>query len=442
MLSTRAGQLKILMATHQLPPGELGGVGQFSVDLAQAMQRLGHQVTLLAGSERRSDGAAATLQEVEPALAGVPTFRLLRSSRHLTALDRFTSTFVDPSTETLFRRLLARLNPDVLHLQHTLNLSARLVSLGAAGGAAVVATAHDFWPICQRIDLRRPNGRICSGPRGGLSCATCLPPPQGSDGGRAGGVWGVARRALEVGSRLTPYMLRTQLLRGAFALAHRVTCPSRSTADLLMGGGLDGERMMVVDYGVPPLPGAVVDQPRPHTPFRFGFLGTLGSHKGLWVPLRAAELLGDGPWRLEIHGGPVRDPKLREQLDRASAGGRVEFFGPYLRENLFRILSGLDAVIIPSLWPETGPLVCMEAAAAGLPVIGSSIGAIADRIDHGRDGLLVPPGDAAAMAGAMEALMLGYQRYRQGALERVVRTVSDAALEFLTVYREALAVAS
>jgi glycosyltransferase involved in cell wall biosynthesis len=120
----------------------------------------------------------------------------------------------------------------------------------------------------------------------------------------------------------------------------------------------------------------------------------------------------------------------------------VKFFGPYRRKDLSRILSGLDAVIIPSLWPETGPLVWMEAVAAGLPVIGSRIGAVADRVDHDRDGLLVPPGDDAALAGAMEALMLRYQRYRQGALERVVRTVSDAALEFLTVYREALETAS
>jgi glycosyltransferase involved in cell wall biosynthesis len=404
------------------------------------MQRLGHQVILLAGSERRSNGAAATLQEEAPAVPGVPTFRLLRSSRHLTALDRFTSTFVDPGAETLIRRLLERVDPDVLHLQHTLNLSARLISLGAAGGAAVVATAHDFWPICQRIDLLRPDGQICPGPRGGLSCAACLPPLR--SGGASGGVWGLARRTLEVGSRLTPYMLRTQLLRGAFALAHRVTCPSRSTADLLLRGGIDGRRMVVVDYGVPPLPGVVVDQPRPHTPFRFGFLGTLGPHKGLWVPLRAAELLGDGPWRLEIHGGPVRDPELRDRLDRARAGGRVEFLGPYRRGDLPRILSGLDALIIPSLWPETGPLVWMEAVAAGLPVIGSRIGAIADRIEHDRDGLLVPAGDDDALAGAMEALMLGYPRLRQGALERVVRTVSDAALEFLTVYREALEAAA
>jgi glycosyltransferase involved in cell wall biosynthesis len=59
------------------------------------------------------------------------------------------------------------------------------------------------------------------------------------------------------------------------------------------------------------------------------------------------------------------------------------------------LLSGYDLVAVPSQWLETGPLVVLEAFAAGRPVIGSALGGIADKVRDGIDGLLVTPYDSA-----------------------------------------------
>ncbi len=260
-----ADSLEIVLAVHQLPP-DLGGVGTFTVNLAAELQRRGHRVTLLAGSEEPAPYPSLSLEP--PATPGVPTYRLRRAAPR-SAAGRFVSSFIDRRAEALCGGLLRQLAPDVLHVQHTLNLTAGLCNLGRAAGAATVASVHDFWPVCQRIDLRDAAGELCDGPRGGLRCAACLTPA-------TDGLLQRARRRAATGARLAPYLLRTQLVQGGYASAHRITCPSPATAEVLQRCGFDADRMVLVDYGIPALPGGVAAQPRPRRPFRFGFLGTQG----------------------------------------------------------------------------------------------------------------------------------------------------------------------
>jgi glycosyltransferase involved in cell wall biosynthesis len=287
---------------------------------------------------------------------------------------------------------------------------------------------HDFWPICQRVTLLRPDGAVCDGPAGGVRCAACVEPPSKS----------LLRRAASAAARLVPHVLRTQLVQGAYARAHELTCPSPSAARALQRAGFRGEQLTIVDYGIPIVPAAVADAPRPRAPLRFGYLGTLGAHKGLAVALRAVALAPpSSAWTLTVCGGPLHDGELRRELDALCDAGRVTYRGQYQERELPAILAELDAILIPSLWPETGPMVCMEAAAAGLPVVASRLGALPDRIRHGEDGLLCEPGDPAALLSAMERTVADYPRLRHGARRRAVRSVAEVALELEVIYERA-----
>ena len=416
--------MRVLMAVHQIPP-EVGGVGLFSVHLCGAMARAGHEVTLLAGSEERPAGAPEVV-EVKAAAPGVRTLALRRPPRR----GGFLTDLVDPAVDAALQRAVAAEAPDLLHIQHTVGLSPRLAAMGRAHGAAVVASVHDYWPICQRIDLRRPGGEQCDGPAGGLRCATCLPRDE------AEGLVGGLRRRVLGGARLAPYLLRTQLVQGAYAGADRITCPSPSVARLLSAAGFPADNVVVVDYGIPPLTG-VASVPRPGSPFRLGYLGTLGPHKGVQVALRALRQNPAAGWQLHIHGGPLRDETLRSELE--AARDLVTYHGPYKERHLPGVLAELDAVVVPSLWRETGPMVWMEALSAGVPVIASRLGALAERVRHGEDGLLFEPGDPAALAAAVEQTMARYPHLRQGVMQRAVRTVEDAAGELLALYGELVA---
>jgi Glycosyltransferase len=94
-------------------------------------------------------------------------------------------------------------------------------------------------------------------------------------------------------------------------------------------------------------------------------------------------------------------------------------------------------VVVPSQWMETGPLVVLEAFAAGVPVIGSNLGGIADKVQHGHNGLLVSPWDSEhawsdALAQAGDRRVLLQQLARCVSVPRSSRTV---AAEMATLYR-------
>jgi glycosyltransferase involved in cell wall biosynthesis len=61
--------------------------------------------------------------------------------------------------------------------------------------------------------------------------------------------------------------------------------------------------------------------------------------------------------------------------------------------------------VVPSVWSDPCPTVVLEAMAAGRPVVGAASGGIIDMVVDGSTGLLVPPGDSAALAGALAALL-------------------------------------
>ncbi|NJO50341.1 MAG: glycosyltransferase family 4 protein [Leptolyngbyaceae cyanobacterium RM2_2_4] len=101
---------------------------------------------------------------------------------------------------------------------------------------------------------------------------------------------------------------------------------------------------------------------------------------------------------------------------------------------------GFDVLAVPSQWLETGPVVVLEAHAHGLPVVGSDLGGIAEKVTHGVDGLLVAAGDPAAWAEAFARLALDEDYLNQlRAGIRPVRTISMEAAESLMVYQSVLA---
>jgi glycosyltransferase involved in cell wall biosynthesis len=84
----------------------------------------------------------------------------------------------------------------------------------------------------------------------------------------------------------------------------------------------------------------------------------------------------------------------------------VSFVGPRIGADLERIYAGADLLVLPSR-AETYGMVVTEALARGVPVVATDVGGVAEALGHGADGtrpgVLVPPEDAAALAGALRA---------------------------------------
>ena len=94
-----------------------------------------------------------------------------------------------------------------------------------------------------------------------------------------------------------------------------------------------------------------------------------------------------------------------------------------------------DFVAIPSRWLETGPLVALEAFAAGTPVLGARLGGIAELVSDEIDGVLVPPNDPIAWRDVIACL--AYDRERVARLRagvRQPRTINDVARDMIVLY--------
>ena len=283
------------------------------------------------------------------------------------------------------RRTLHRLSPDIVHA-HGIKMQV-LSRWTAPAAAAVVWHAHDYLGGRQASvrALRASSGR----------CRVVVAPSQSVADDFRGYVPGeapacVVHNALDL-SRFTPEGARLDL-------------------DRLAG-------MIPEDYVV-----------------RMGLAATFARWKGHDVFLRALAQVNPGaPWRAYIIGGAVYRTQgsqwsldeLQEMAHRLGLSERVAFTG--VIEDMPSALRSLDVVVHASTAPEPFGMVIAEAMACGRASIVSLAGGAAELVMPGRDAIGVPPGDASALARALESLMGDPARRMQ--LGREARASAERAFD-------------
>jgi glycosyltransferase involved in cell wall biosynthesis len=144
------------------------------------------------------------------------------------------------------------------------------------------------------------------------------------------------------------------------------------------------------------------------------FAGRIASNKGLPTLLNAVAQLPPEPRVSLVLIG--RDWGERENLVRLATSlglsDRVRFLGHLENRGQYRaVFRACEAFVLPSEWEAFG-LVLLEAMAAGRPIVATSVGGIPEVLANGRSGLLVPYGDARALAGALSTVLSDRDRAR------------------------------
>jgi glycosyltransferase involved in cell wall biosynthesis len=157
---------------------------------------------------------------------------------------------------------------------------------------------------------------------------------------------------------------------------------------------------------------------------RILFVGTICHRKGVLDLLRAAQLLrerGVSNWGLELVGGAAEVGEgeagdLRRAFTEAGFGETL--VGPLHGDTLRKRLSEADVYVLPSHW-EGQPIAILEAMASSLPIVATRVGAVPDVVRDGVEGLVLEPHDPAALAAALERLILSPElRAQLGAAAR------------------------
>lgn len=156
-------------------------------------------------------------------------------------------------------------------------------------------------------------------------------------------------------------------------------------------------------------------------------VANLRPEKGHEVLLRAARRLVDEdvPVRLAVAGRGPMDGHLRELHAELGLGDRLQLLGH--RDDVLRLLAGADCFVLPSL-QEGLPVALMEASAMGVPMVVTAVGELPELLTDGEDALVVPPGDATALARAVAQVVADAElrhRLAEGAAAR--RSAFDVA---------------
>jgi glycosyltransferase involved in cell wall biosynthesis len=146
-------------------------------------------------------------------------------------------------------------------------------------------------------------------------------------------------------------------------------------------------------------------------------------HKGHDALLDALATVADLSWRCTCVGSLDRDPVFADRVrgrarENGFGGGRVKFTGPRTGSELERTYAAADLLVLPS-HAETYGMVVTEALARGVPVVATDVGGVSEALGGG--GLLVPPGDPAALGAALRAWLEDAElrgRLRRAARER------------------------
>jgi glycosyltransferase involved in cell wall biosynthesis len=234
----------------------------------------------------------------------------------------------------------------------------------------------------------------------------------------------------------------------AYRHARRLLVASESLADELTAQGIPRDRVRVVPPGrdVAAAPGAPPGDLRQGRRAALLCVGNWVARKGILSLLDAVARLPPDAATLHLAGDDQTEPdyaaRVRARLRRPDLAGRVVVHGRLALADVAALYAAADVFVLPSLKEPYGT-VYGEAMAAGLPVVGWRAGNLPYLADDGQEGLLVPPGDLAGLAQALERLAADEplrRRMGEAARRRALArpTWAESAGLFFAAIREAL----
>jgi glycosyltransferase involved in cell wall biosynthesis len=453
-------------------PESVGGSELYTYHLSRELASRGHEVVVVAGIQ---DMAIDRYTVIDTTFEGLRVVKIANSNYYARSFRDF---FIDETIDGLFREILLRERPDVVHFQHLPFLSGNLPGVAHELGIPSLFTIHDYWYMCFRSQLIRPGLGPCPGPDGGRYCASChdavMPNPSVEPRfgllARAIRSRGVAklnpRRWLspqiirrlkavlykppvsedqaaspEHGDAVREHVFRLEFFRQALGFPRFVLSPSRHLKQRYEEAGF--REILHVPLGF--YPADEVPRPPFEGTLKIAYLGNIVPFKGAHVILREVLRLPD-PARAEVHiyGRPVNEA-YHEEVTRLALElpeGSVVLHGGYRSDKeLQEILSTVHLVVFPSLWEENYPLVVRETLLHGVPVVGSTLGGVPEAIEDGVNGFLFDPYREGDLAEKLERLLetpLLLDAITEGARRSAIETMEHHVERVVGLYDDAL----
>jgi glycosyltransferase involved in cell wall biosynthesis len=318
------------------------------------------------------------------------------------------------------RSLIRQKQPQLVHFHNTWPLISPAAYYAAKDeGIAVIQTLHNYRLLCPNALFFR-EGRICE------DCLGKLP--------LAGVVHGCYRGSRSESAMVAATVSLHSLLGTWTQVVDTFIVYSQFAMDKFIQGGLPAKKLAFKTNFLHPAP--TLGEGRGGYAV---FVGRLSIEKGIGVMLDAWRQLG-GKIPLKILGDGPMAGLVTEAIAEMP---EIEWLGRKSLEEVYDIVGNAACLVFPSEWYETFGRVAIEAFAKGTPVIASNIGAIAELVEHQRNGLLFRPSDPADLAAKINWLLDRPQDLKQMRLSARAEfdlkyTAGDNCKRLIEIYQHAL----
>lgn len=443
--------MKVIHSLGWYFPDSVGGTEVYVDGLVRELRSLGIESIVAAPREGR--------QEEDYDYQGLPVHRypVFPERSHDQILGK-----VPHGGYEVFSRWLKSQKAEIYH-QHSWTLGCGLPHLRLAKklGFSTVTTLHVAGPICLRGTLMLNGKGACDGKIERNRCVACWVQSKNVPPFLARMISKIPDRAslsflntfpaskirTVLSTPVLVEMFKNNLLQLA-EYSDRIVAVCRWLYESLLLNGIPRDKLVLCRQGVSKNQSTTsFRKPRfenQSLPLRLGFVGRWDRVKGIHLLVRAVRSLPlDVPIQLSLYGVcPIQkntpeNTYQKEIIKEAGGDFRIRIFPSTDPSEIPQIISGLDLLAVPSLCLETGPLVVYEALAVGTPVLGSNLGGIAELIEHGQNGWLVPQDDLGAWQEAIKFFARDLSRLQglsQG--ERTpIRTMKAVAEETAEIYQ-------
>ncbi len=365
----------------------------YTHELSKLLFTRGHKAALFAASPLQVTGGQP-YSVFRRSYEGVDVYGVANRDRSA-GLDPMAD-LSNPECERAFQHVIEHFDPDIVHFQSLKGLSSSLMPVAASLGKTCIVSLHDYQHICPKRHLLDQDNEVCSGPEDGRKCARCVAGDQ-------------ADQALEAA-----YAERRRLLLHWVNDAHTIIAPSATAKDRFEEQGIDTSKMVVItpsSYVAERLWERRTEKTSDDGVTSFAFIGTVARRNAPHLLVDAVKLLRDlkDKFRVSIHG-QIEDEAYQREIETAirDLGSRapdIEFAGQYRQDLLDEIFSQVDVYVAPQIWSNPLSRSTMEALGAGVPVVASMMGSVAEFIGHGYNGLVFEPGNYIDLAAQMRQLI-------------------------------------
>lgn len=362
----------VLFVVHNFPPHWFAGVENYTYHLAQSLNSLGVQTSVLYSHHR--DGIPEPLIE-EEIYDGIKVYKLVSDYNSPQHSDLSTQ-ITHEAKEWIFSRFLQQHRFDVIHFHHTKGMPFSFIRIAQEQRFPVCVTLHDFWFLCVNVHLyNAPAHSPCNGPLTLEHCVRCL---------RSKILYQVSPEEQTILHQWIQF--RISYAMNILQNTDCIVSPSRYLADIYHRFGISQQ----IEVSALGLNGVRKSTRSTSTPVVFGFLGGIHDLKNVFL-LAEAFKETSGQALLKYFGNGSEN-HIQRLITSIGENDTVSYHGGYTPEQLAGILDQIDILVLPSM-TENYPLVIREALSAGVPVLASNIGGIPEIVTHRHDGILFNPTD-------------------------------------------------